>query len=194
MLGLLSTRSNRVGNDWHKLTQRRQPWHRSNTRSSSALSAFSSQNSSFFQSSGCRVGASIPPSRMGFLASGIVFRRGVQLLSFLQERLEKDSCSRREFTRPRPPLRTGEGAEDQPSSLSALVKRLACERSALARVSNQSAISLKPSSRASLAMPGYMSEYSWVSPAIAALRFCRVSPMGSPVAGSPTASRYSRCP
>src|SRR5690606_30832937 len=34
---------------------------------------------------------------------------------------------------------------------------LACERSALARVSNQSAISSKPSARASLAMPGYMS-------------------------------------
>ncbi len=51
-------------------------------------------------------------------------------------------------------------AGDQPRSPSALVKRLACERSALARVSNQSAISSKPSPRAALAMPGYMSVYS----------------------------------
>ena len=49
----------------------------------------------------------------------------------------------------------------------ALVKRLACERSALAKVSNQSATSSKPSSRAVLAMPGYMSVYSCVSPWIA---------------------------
>ena len=53
---------------------------------------------------------------------------------------------------------------------SAFWKRLACERSALASVSNQSAISSKPSSRAYLAMPGYMSVYSWVSPAMAAFR------------------------
>ena len=46
----------------------------------------------------------------------------------------------------------------------------------------------------SCAMPGYMSVYSWVSPAIEALRFSAVSPIGSPVAGSPTASRYSRWP
>src|SRR6185437_13764427 len=77
---------------------------------------------------------------------------------------------------------------------SAFWKRLACERSALARVSNQSAISLKPSSRAAFAMPGYISEYSWVSPAIADFKFSFVSPIGSPVAGSPTCSRYSRCP
>ena len=43
-------------------------------------------------------------------------------------------------------------------------------------------------------MPGYMSVYSWVSPAMAALRFAPVVPMGSPVAGSPTPSMYSRCP
>src|ERR1700732_3780200 len=43
-------------------------------------------------------------------------------------------------------------------------------------------------------MPGYMSEYSWVSPAIADFRFKLVSPMGRPVAGSPTCSRYSKCP
>src|SRR5690606_4308173 len=46
---------------------------------------------------------------------------------------------------------------------SALANLLACERSALASVSNQSAISSKPSSRATLAMPGYMSVYSCVS-------------------------------
>ena len=50
------------------------------------------------------------------------------------------------------------------------------------------------SSRACFAMPGYMSVYSWVSPATAALRFSRVRPIGRLVAGSPTASRYSRCP
>ena len=65
-------------------------------------------------------------------------------------------------------------------------KRPACDFSALASVSNQSAISAKPSSRAVFAMPGYMSVYSWVSPATEALRFCAVSPIGRPVAGSPT--------
>src|SRR5206468_6066325 len=73
-------------------------------------------------------------------------------------------------------------------------KRLACERSALARVSNQSAISSKPSWRAALAMPGYMSVYSWVSPATAAFRLSRVEPIGRPVAGSPTSSSHSRWP
>src|SRR5574337_852791 len=86
------------------------------------------------------------------------------------------------------------GKHDQTSSFNALVKRFACERSALARVSNQSATSPKPSSRAVLAMPGYMSVYSWVSPAIAVFRFSRVAPNGKPVAGSPHCSRYSRCP
>ncbi len=66
--------------------------------------------------------------------------------------------------------------------------------SALARVSNQSAISSNPSSLAVLAIPGYISVYSCVSPAIAALRFSAVFPIGSPVAGSPTSSRNSRCP
>src|SRR5207248_57504 len=73
-------------------------------------------------------------------------------------------------------------------------KRPAWDFSALARVSNQSAISSKPSERAVLAMPGYMSVYSWVSPAIEALRLASVAPIGSPVAGSPTSSRYSRWP
>ena len=35
-------------------------------------------------------------------------------------------------------------------------------------------------------MPGYMSVYSWVSPATAAIRFWRLVPIGRPVAGSPT--------
>ncbi len=51
--------------------------------------------------------------------------------------------------------------------------------SALPSVSNQSAISSKPSSRAVRAMPGYMSVYSCVSPAMAAFRFWSVAPMGS---------------
>ena len=41
----------------------------------------------------------------------------------------------------------------------------ACDFSALAKVSNQSAISSKPSSLAVFAIPGYISVYSWVSPA-----------------------------
>src|SRR5690606_18098125 len=97
---------------------------------------------------------------------------------------------------PRPPA-----SGPQPSKLgfdysvsSAFWKRFACERSAFASVSNQSAISSNPSSRACFAMPGYMSVYSCVSPAIAAFRFAAVSPIGRPVAGAPTASRYSRCP
>src|SRR3977135_544194 len=66
--------------------------------------------------------------------------------------------------------------------------------SAFAKVSNQSAISSKPSWRAVRAMPGYMSVYSCVSPAIAEARFLSVGPIGLPVAGSPTASRNSRWP
>src|SRR5574341_549245 len=77
---------------------------------------------------------------------------------------------------------------------SAFWKRLAWLRSAFASVSNQSAISPKPSSRACLAMPGYMSVYSCVSPATAAFRFSLVLPIGRLVAGSPIVSRYSRCP
>ncbi len=61
---------------------------------------------------------------------------------------------------------------------SAFWKRLACERSALASVSNQSAISANPSVRAAFAMPGYMSEYSCVSPAMADFRLALVSPIG----------------
>ena len=64
----------------------------------------------------------------------------------------------------------------------------------LANVSNQSAISSKPSSLAVLAIPGYMSVYSCVSPAIAAFRFSLVLPIGSPVAGSPTSAKNSKCP
>ena len=77
---------------------------------------------------------------------------------------------------------------------SARWKRPACDFSAFASVSNQSAISSKPSSRAVRAMPGYMSVYSCVSPAIAAFRLSEVPPMGRPVAGSPTASMNSRWP
>ena len=75
------------------------------------------------------------------------------------------------------------------------MKRFAWDLSAFARVSNQSAISSKPSSLAVFAIPGYISVYSCVSPAIAALRLATLSPIGSPVAGSPHSfSRYSRCP
>src|SRR5437763_2535720 len=76
-----------------------------------------------------------------------------------------------------------------PSVSSPFWNRPACDFSARASVSNQSAISAKPSSRAVLAMPGYMSVYSCVSPWMAALRFSWVSPMGRPVAGSPTLRR-----
>src|SRR5216683_2679629 len=80
------------------------------------------------------------------------------------------------------------------SALSAFLKRQACDFPALASVSNQSAISSKPSWRAARAMPGYMSVYSWVSPAIAAFRLSPVGPIGLPVAGSPVSSRNSRWP
>src|SRR5437016_12141237 len=43
-------------------------------------------------------------------------------------------------------------------------------------------------------MPGYICVYSYVSPAMADLRFVSVLPMGSPVAGSPTSFRKSRWP
>ena len=70
----------------------------------------------------------------------------------------------------------------------------ACDFSAFAKVSNQSAISSKPSSLAVFAIPGYISVYSCVSPATADARLSLFSPIGFPVAGSPTSSRYSRCP
>ena len=70
----------------------------------------------------------------------------------------------------------------------------ACDFSAFAKVSNQSAISSKPSSLAVLAIPGYISVYSCVSPWIADSRLAFVSPIGLPVAGSPTSSKYSKCP
>jgi hypothetical protein len=70
--------------------------------------------------------------------------------------------------------------------LSIISKRPACDFSALASVSNQSAISVKPSLRAAFAMLGYISVYSCVSPATADARFFMVSPMGLSVAGSPT--------
>src|ERR1051326_8423920 len=75
------------------------------------------------------------------------------------------------------------------SASSAFWKRQACDFPALASVSNQSAISSKPSWRAARAMPGYMSAYLWVSLAIAALRLSPVGPIGLPAAGSPTSSR-----
>src|SRR5215813_5464403 len=75
-----------------------------------------------------------------------------------------------------------------------LLNRPACDFSALASVSNHSASSAKPSSRAVLAMPGYIWVYSYVSPATADFRFSSVLPMASPVAGSPTSLRKSRCP
>ena len=61
---------------------------------------------------------------------------------------------------------------------SARWKRPACDFSAFASVSNQSAISSKPSSRAARAMPGYMSVYSCVSPAMAAWRLSSVGRSG----------------
>src|SRR5439155_562060 len=75
-----------------------------------------------------------------------------------------------------------------------LLNRPACDFSALASVSNHSASSAKPSSRAVLAMPGYIWVYSYVSPATADLRFFSVLPIGSSVTGSPTSFRKSRCP
>src|SRR6266851_9399328 len=80
------------------------------------------------------------------------------------------------------------------SASSAFWKRPACDFPAFASVSNQSAISSKPSWRAARATPGYMSVYPLVSLAIAALRLSPVGPIGLPVAGSPTSSRYSRWP
>src|SRR5213076_2060764 len=73
-------------------------------------------------------------------------------------------------------------------------KRLAWLRSALASVSNQSAISPKPSSRACFAMPGYMSVYSWVSPATAAFgsRACGRSAGWSPDRPPPRDTRGAR--
>ena len=56
--------------------------------------------------------------------------------------------------------RGGRVFEDYLSVSAALSKRPACDFAALARVSNQSAISVKPSSRAIFAIAGYISVYS----------------------------------
>src|SRR6185369_4083833 len=87
-----------------------------------------------------------------------------------------------------------ESESDQSRPSSARWKRSACDFSALARVSNQSAISSKPSSRAVRAILGYMSVYLWVSLAIAARRLSLVPPIGFLVAGLPISLRYSRWP
>src|SRR5256885_13603186 len=98
MVGELSTRSKSVGNVVHRLTQRRQPWQISKIRPSS-FSAFAwSQNSGFFQSSGCRVGASSEPSFINWpRAAGLVGERVERLLEAvgvaplgLGERLEPE--------------------------------------------------------------------------------------------------------
>ena len=57
---------------------------------------------------------------------------------------------------------------------SIFIKRPARDFSAFARVSNQSEISSKPSSRTVFAIPGYMSVNSWLSPAKAAFKFSSV--------------------
>src|SRR5688572_18109405 len=57
-----STKSNSVGKAVHRLTHLRHPWQMSKMRSSSFSALAWSQNSGFFQSSGCRVGASSDPS------------------------------------------------------------------------------------------------------------------------------------
>src|SRR4051812_21606588 len=86
----------------------------------------------------------------------------------------------------------GKGQADQAAiAFRAFWNRLAWERSAFANVPNQSAISSKPSSRAVRAMPGYISVYSWVSPATAAARFLSVEPIGRPVAGRFHLRRWS---
>jgi hypothetical protein len=53
-----------------------------------------------------------------------------------------------------------ENGSDQPSVSSAFWKRPACDFSAFANVSNHSAMSAKPSSRAAFAIDGYISLYS----------------------------------
>src|SRR5581483_3134868 len=74
------------------------------------------------------------------------------------------------------------------------VKRPAWLFSARASVSSHSAISSKPSSRAVFAKPGYISVYSYVSPAIADFRLSAVGPTFTPVTGSPTSARKSKWP
>src|ERR1700736_6171321 len=77
------------------------------------------------------------------------------------------------------------GTQLDQSASSAFWKRRTCDFPALASVSNQSAISSKPSWRATRAMPGYTSGYSWVSLAIAALRLSPVEPIGFPAPRRP---------
>ena len=138
-----SIRSNSVGKAAQRLTHRRQPWQMSKTRSSSVSTALGSWKSGPCQSIGCRLGASRLPSVMPFMAnppSGWAKQRAS---------LGGPSFFESQASRPRHSIASR-----------AFWKRLACERSALAKVSNQSAISSKPSSRAVFAMPGYMSVYS----------------------------------
>ena len=107
----------------------------------------------------CRVGASRLPSRIAdhFMpVTGSHEKRGAKAALSAPPQLYGGE------------RRISRGSNSPASS--AFWKRPACDFSAFARVSNHSAISSNPSSRAVRAIPGYMSVYSCVSPAIAARR------------------------
>ena len=116
------------------------------------------RNTQDFPVDGARLGASRFPSFMGFRFLYLKLKKGgVCPLQFLDESRKVRYIESKAFW-----------------------KRLAWDLSAFAKVSNQSAISSKPSSLAVDAIPGYMSVYSWVSPATAAFRLSEVEPMGNP--------------
>src|SRR4051794_34321968 len=89
-------------------------------------------------------------------------------------------------------LEASAGVAGQETDSSPWPKRPAWLFSARASVSSHSAISSKPSSRAVRAKPGYISVYSYVSPAIADCKLSDVPPTATPVTGSPTSARKSK--
>ncbi len=189
-----SMRSNRRGKESQRLKQRRQPWQMSNTRRSSASSLVGVVE--------IRV---LPGDRMAGRRVETAFAHGRPWMLPLDRRM-----------RGRWPAagHGGRGGRAARRRLSEALRRFAkrggrsitSARRGRAGSGRRASARPWPGSRTSRrfprslprgrvrAMPGYMSVYSWVSPAMAALRLSPVLPIGRPVAGSPTASRNSRWP
>src|SRR6185503_1594118 len=94
---LSSIRSNSVGNALQRLTQRRQPWQMLKIRSSSLSADARSKYAGFFQSLGCRVGASRLPSR--WVIAGFQVRRvcACAVYKLLDRALWQDITRRRKL-------------------------------------------------------------------------------------------------
>ena len=151
-LDLRRSRSNSVGKAPHRLTQRRQPWQMSKTRSSSRLDR--------------RLVVEL--RRAASRAGGAWAPRGCPLARSWSLGRPSPARERRQGQGPGPQdVSVGQGVERllEAVGVRALGLRPASRTSRRSRRSSPS--------RAAFAMPGYMSVYSCVSPATAAFRFSR---------------------